>query len=58
MKGNEITQKNRDDWKSRGWFPVVCRICGEVMLYPTENYKPEWFAGWECGCCKKEGDDA
>lgn len=52
MKGNEITKDQYDRWDKDGWFPVCCRICGEVMLYPKENYKKEWFIGWECGSCK------
>ena len=43
----------RGKWKRRGFFPAVCRICDDVILYPMPTYKPEMFIGWECQECKR-----
>ena len=45
MKGNEITKKDIVQWQKDGWFPVCCRLCGRVMLYPkTYNQNdPNYF---------------
>lgn len=53
MKAKEITAEDRKRWKKNGYFPVVCRICDDVMLYPTPTYKPEMFIGYECQECKR-----
>ena len=53
MKGREIKAEDIKQWKERGYFPVVCRICDEVMLYPRKIYNPKDFIGWECGCARK-----
>ena len=52
MKANEINDEMRERWEKDGWFPVVCRICDEVMLYPRPTYREEMFIGWECQKCK------
>lgn len=49
MKGNEVTQKDRIKWDKEGYFPVACRLCGEVMLFPKKAYSKLNFKGWECG---------
>lgn len=49
MKGNKITPNDMARWDKRGWFPVACRICGEVMLFPKGLYSKKDLAGWECG---------
>lgn len=59
MKGNEVTQKDRITWDKEGYFPVACRLCGEVMLFPKKTYSKSNFKGWECGGalsakCRKE----
>ena len=51
MKGNEITKKDITQWGEDGWFPVCCRICGEVMLYP-KTYNKDDFIGYECSICR------
>ena len=53
MKAKEITAEDRERWKKNGYFPVVCRICDDVMLYPMRTYKPEMFIGYECQECKR-----
>ena len=53
MKGREIKAEDIKKWEERGYFPVVCRICDEVMLYPRKTYNPKDFIGWECGCARK-----
>ena len=53
MKANEITTEDRERWKKNGYFPVVCRLCDDVMLYPFPTYKHEMFIGWECQECKR-----
>lgn len=54
MIAKEITAEERKLWDELGYFPVVCRICDSVMLYPKMHYKPENFIGWECGECEKK----
>jgi len=49
MKGNEVTRKDIIKWNKEGFFPVACRICGGVMLYPKGKYNHKDFVGWECG---------
>lgn len=53
MKANEITAEDRKRWKTNGWFPVICRICNEVMLYHKDHYNPKNFIGWECQECRR-----
>ena len=53
MKANEITAEDRKRWDAGGWFPVVCRICNEVMLYPKAHYNPKNFIRWECQECRR-----
>ena len=55
MKASEITKEDIEQWKKDGYFPVVCRLCDEVMLYPKANYDPKMFerGGYECGCHKR-----
>lgn len=53
MKGIEITNSQLKEWDELGYFPVSCRICDEVMLYPKQSYKKSEFIGWECGCQKR-----
>ena len=53
MKASEITKEDRKRWKEKGYFPVVCRLCDDVMLYPFQTYKPEMFIGYECQECKR-----
>lgn len=50
MKGNEITKKDIVQWQKDGWFPVCCRLCGRVMLYP-KTYNQNEFIGYECQTC-------
>lgn len=54
MKATEITEEMRTRWKRDGYFPVVCRTCNDVILYPSENYSPKQFIGFECQQCKME----
>lgn len=55
MKANEITAEDRKRWEINGWFPVICRICNEVVLYHKDHYNPKNFIGWECQECKRRG---
>lgn len=50
MKGNEITEKDIAQWTKEGRFPVCCRLCGEIMLYP-KTYNKNDFIGYECSTC-------
>lgn len=52
MKANEITEKQVKEWDADGWFPVPCRICDEVMLFPKKNYTEEQCIGYECYECR------
>lgn len=52
MKANEITNKQVKEWDERGLFPVACRICDEVILFPKENYTEEQCIGYECFECR------
>ena len=45
MKGYEITKKDRIKWDKEGYFPVACRLCGEVMLFPKKAYSKLNFKG-------------
>lgn len=55
MKGNEITKEQMERWKKDGWFPVSCRLCGEVTLFLKSHYSPKTFErGYECGCHKRQ----
>lgn len=49
MKGNEVTRHDIERWNKKGFFPVACRLCGKVMLFPKMSYKPKDLVGWECG---------
>ena len=49
MKGNEVTTEDMIRWDVQGYFPVACRLCGEIMLFPKESYKKSQLIGWECG---------
>ena len=56
MKGYEITKEQTNSWDKDGWFPVVCRLCGEVMLFPKKTYDPKIFEerSYECGCHERQ----
>lgn len=35
--------------KKKGYFPVACRLCGEITWFPMEAYKKSEFErGYEC----------
>ena len=53
MKGNEIMKSDLERWKKANMIPASCRLCGEIMLFPKETYKPEQLAGYECSNCKR-----
>ena len=52
MKGNEITDADMKRWKKDGRIPAVCRLCGEVVLYPSIFLKKDELANYECADCK------
>ena len=52
MKGNEITDADMKRWEKDGAIPVVCRLCGEVVLYPSKFFKKDELANYECSNCK------
>lgn len=49
VKGNKITPNDMARLDKMGWFPVACRICGGVMLFPKGLYSKKDLDGWECG---------
>lgn len=53
MKGDEITTADMKRWEKDGRIPVVCRLCGEVVLYPIKLFKKDDVANYECANCKK-----
>ncbi len=53
MQANEITKEESQRWKREGWIPVPCRICGEVMLFPSKTYSEEQLIGYECQECTR-----
>ena len=53
MKGDEIRESDRERWKKANKVPAACRLCGEIMLFPKEFYKPEELAAYECANCKR-----
>ena len=52
MKGNEIKEADRKRWEKAWKIPAVCSLCGEIMLFQKETYKPEELVGYECTNCK------
>jgi hypothetical protein len=52
VKGNEITTADMKRWEKEGWIPAVCRLCGEVVLYPSKFFKMDDLANYECVDCK------
>ena len=52
MKGNEITTADMKRWEKEGRIPVSCRLCGEVILYPSKLFKKDELANYECINCK------
>ena len=50
MNGNEVTEKDMVQWEKEGWFPVCCRLCGKIILYP-KTYNKNDFIGYECTTC-------
>lgn len=54
MKGNEVTATDMEKWGKYGMIPVTCRLCGEVVLYPSKFkfFKKDEFANYECVDCK------
>lgn len=53
MKGNEVSYVQVKAWEKDGYFPVCCRICGEIILYPKEHYRQEDFQSYKCADCKR-----
>ena len=52
MKGDEITTADMKRWEKEGRIPVVCRLCGEVVLYPSKFFRKDEFVNYECVNCK------
>lgn len=52
MKVNEITDTDMKRWKKDRRIPAVCRLCGEVVLYPSKFFKKDELAYYECSDCK------
>lgn len=57
MKAKEIAKEDLERWKKDGWIPVACRICDEVMLYPSPTYTEKMLVGWECDMCRRRKHD-
>lgn len=53
MKASDIKESDRKRWEKARMIPVACRLCGEIMLFPKETYRPEQLAGYECTNCKR-----
>lgn len=47
------TSADMEKWKKDGMIPVACRLCGEVVLYPSKFFKKDELANYECPDCKK-----
>ena len=52
MKGNEITTADMKRWEKERRIPAVCRLCGEVVLYPSKFFQKDELANYECADCK------
>lgn len=52
MKGNEVTNEDMEKWKKDGMIPATCRLCGEVVLYPSKFFKMGELENYECADCK------
>lgn len=52
MKGDEITTADMKRWEKEGRIPAVCRLCGEVVLYPSKFFKRDDLSNYECDDCK------
>lgn len=57
VKGNQVTYTQMKKWKKQGYFPVCCRLCGEIELFPSDKYSKLDFLGHECYLCKKKGSE-
>lgn len=53
MKAYEVTGKMIKKWEKDGWIAVACRICNDVMLFPSPTYNKKMLIGYECPECKR-----
>lgn len=51
VKGSEVTETHIKKWDKDGYFPVCCRLCGEITLYP-KRYKSADLSSYECVNCR------
>ena len=52
MKGNDVSAEDIKKWNEKGYFPVSCRLCGKVEIFPKKFYKPNDLQEYECVKCK------